>query len=85
MVEVVRRWALKVQTQSLRVGPGVDIDQILEFGVEATYAVGSAAVAVAFAGDSCDHWIVRTSVLVASQTHSAGSVAVVGNLVVPSE
>ena len=71
--------------QSLRVGLEAGIDQMLELDAVATYAVGSAVVAVAFAGDSCDRWTARTSVHVALQTHSADIVAVVGNLAVPSE
>ena len=71
--------------QSLRAGLEADIDQIPESGVGTAYAAGSAVVAVAFAGDSCDHWTVGTSVPVASQRHSAGIVAVVGKTAVPSE
>ena len=81
----MRRWAQKVQMQSLRVGLVADTDQIPESDVEAACAVGFAAVAVAFAGDSCDHWTVRTSVLVASLRRSADIVAAVGNPAVPSE
>ena len=69
--------------QLLRVGLEADIDQTPEFGVEAACAVGSAGVAVAFAGGSCDRWTVRTSAHVASQGHSAGIVAVVGKTAVP--
>ena len=71
--------------QSLRVGLVADTDQIPESGVEAACAVGFAAVAVAFAGDSCDHWTVGKPVPVASQRHSAGIVAVVGKTAEPSD
>lgn len=81
----MRRWAQKVQTQSLRVDLEADIDQILESGVVAASVVGSAVVAVAFAGGSCDRWTVRTFVHVASQVHFAGIVAVVGKTAGPSE
>ena len=77
MAEVVRRWAQKVQMQSLRVGLEAGIDQTQESDVEAACAVGSAVVAVAFAGDSCDHLTARTFVHVASQAHFADTVAVV--------
>jgi hypothetical protein len=71
--------------QSLHVGLEADIDQIPESGVEAVSVVGSAVVAVAFAGGSCDRWSVRTFVHVASQVRFAGTVAVVGKTAGPSE
>lgn len=71
--------------QSLRVGLEAGIGQIPESDVEASCAAGSAVVVVAFAGDSCDHWTVRTSVLVASLRRSADIVAAVGHPAVPSE
>ena len=55
MAGAVRRWAQKVQMQSLRAGLVADIDQKPESCVEAACAVEFAVVAVAFVGESCDH------------------------------